>query len=1011
MGGIQVQSDDALSSARITYENGGSNSTVTIPKDGGKLSVGTHLSGLTPYHLLEGSVQVLNTTSSAGVSNVLYTGTGSVLDVVTGMDMDSQWGNLSSERFGGMTLIKGNNASVTSMVDSIRGVTSTLLWNSPSISASQVINSFSPTGFQVVGSNSNVNTSGVVYQSLSFGTNRRRSGVTNHGMSFTEHYNMESGFTILSWFGSGKDRHEIPHMLGRKFDFYMIKNLTNGTVSYQANYEGQYKNFYLANNTIDNEKNVEIIDVWSTDNLLNVSNTDRINYSGQQYICYGWCSAIVTASKEILGNYEIIKYNGNDYRYGSLLKTKAKPLALIYKAITANSEWILISNKNGLNNYQTLSNSGLTLQTMGDSFKFTNDGIIFPWVNWSNNNGTDYIMIIVYDNDNTSGKSLYNRSNDSSTLNLVNAKIPFAQGLDSSGSTKISTLNRNELVSGVALFPGKNYLAMNNSGVYSNTTYNPNYNVYSGFGDYYESNRNKWYKNVSIVSDNFTSDTLANYTAENASLSIINGKLKVQNTGTTLVGKAKKTFTTVVGKRYAVVYDYNSTVPYSGVNIGATDGGQELLAIKSSSLYNDKGIKYFTATSTTSYLSITTANVTSASTVHDHIAIYPVNNDNTVDLSNATEILDSRNYLNSIVYADHNSQPVMVENIYKTVYNKDITLTGIVDFKKVEKVDNDGDYNFNINGKKKLTITENNGILNQDGKALSTGGVKNILINGGFDIWQRGTNITGSNASGFTWKWAADRWYAGYDNIGANTTVYPSMEDVYEGRRTQAIAIMTNAIGSNVYVDLATHLEDMLKFAGRTFTLSFLCVSDSISPLRLYVGRYYSATAGLTYSQSYLFGNGQPNGMKKYSVTFRVPDYNGEVYDKNSSFLKILIRHDRNTNGVFRIAEAQLEEGTVATSFEHRPYAMELSMCQRYYEKGEVKIFTGLNASPAGVATFKVTKRKAPSITTDTSYQGIKRFSNIEWINTEAFSAAGVTNNGVGELIFSYTADAELITL
>ena len=34
-----------------------------------------------------------------------------------------------------------------------------------------------------------------------------------------------------------------------------------------------------------------------------------------------------------------------------------------------------------------------------------------------------------------------------------------------------------------------------------------------------------------------------------------------------------------------------------------------------------------------------------------------------------------------------------------------------------------------------------------------------------------------------------------------------------------------------------------------------------------------------------------------------------------------------------RFSQVQLEEGTVATSFEHRPIALELALCQRYYEK------------------------------------------------------------------------------
>ena len=62
----------------------------------------------------------------------------------------------------------------------------------------------------------------------------------------------------------------------------------------------------------------------------------------------------------------------------------------------------------------------------------------------------------------------------------------------------------------------------------------------------------------------------------------------------------------------------------------------------------------------------------------------------------------------------------------------------------------------------------------------------------------------------------------------------------------------------------------------------------------------------------------------------------------------------------------QLELGDSASSFEYRPYGLELSLCQRYYETGTVLGLSGIlhnNGDTRGsIISFKNTKRIAPSM-------------------------------------------------
>ena len=91
----------------------------------------------------------------------------------------------------------------------------------------------------------------------------------------------------------------------------------------------------------------------------------------------------------------------------------------------------------------------------------------------------------------------------------------------------------------------------------------------------------------------------------------------------------------------------------------------------------------------------------------------------------------------------------------------------------------------------------------------------------------------------------------------------------------------------------------------------------------------------------------------------------------------------------------QLEEGSVATPFEHRPYGLELSLCQRYYEVGVSQPFQG--QAPAydargsmGTANFAVNKRVVPTMSSiDTNFLAFYRvYNNIATFKSDGNEAA-----------------------
>ena len=67
--------------------------------------------------------------------------------------------------------------------------------------------------------------------------------------------------------------------------------------------------------------------------------------------------------------------------------------------------------------------------------------------------------MVAYDTNSNGGGSYYPRATDTSNLQVQNAIIPYANGVDSNGS-KITTLSKNETISGLTLTAGKNYVGL-----------------------------------------------------------------------------------------------------------------------------------------------------------------------------------------------------------------------------------------------------------------------------------------------------------------------------------------------------------------------------------------------------------------------------------------------------------------------------------------------------------------------------------------------------------------------
>ena len=208
-------------------------------------------------------------------------------------------------------------------------------------------------------------------------------------------------------------------------------------------------------------------------------------------------------------------------------------------------------------------------------------------------------------------------------------------------------------------------------------------------------------------------------------------------------------------------------------------------------------------------------------------------------------------------------------------------------------------------------------------------GVKNLIINGNFDIWQRGTSISLSGSA-----YTADRFSVGAasgsfarQSFTLGQTEVPN-EPSYYGRWT----ISSNSQNYEVH----QRIEDVRTLAGQTATLSFYARRPSGSTtINARIVQYFGTGGSPSSTVVTSLGTvALTTDWQKFTFTVDVPSISGKTLgtDNNHSLWVGVQITDTNT-GTIDFSQVQFEKGTEATPFEHRPYDMELARCHRYYYK------------------------------------------------------------------------------
>lgn len=213
-------------------------------------------------------------------------------------------------------------------------------------------------------------------------------------------------------------------------------------------------------------------------------------------------------------------------------------------------------------------------------------------------------------------------------------------------------------------------------------------------------------------------------------------------------------------------------------------------------------------------------------------------------------------------------------------------------------------------------------------------GFRNRLINGSFDVWQRGTpvNTSGSGVSNY----GPDRWRFG--NNGA-ASQYNLSRVTNSSTAPCAYAMrLTSARTADSLNGLEYCMEylDVAKLWGQTLTLSFwvrastnITIGTQVGAGTLTTDVYPGVGVGLTGAAT--LGSANTNVTTSWQ---RVVIPCSTLTSSYGQLRIILVTGMTINSGTWlEFSGVQLETGNTVTPFETRPFQVEAAMCQRYYEK------------------------------------------------------------------------------
>lgn len=293
---------------------------------------------------------------------------------------------------------------------------------------------------------------------------------------------------------------------------------------------------------------------------------------------------------------------------------------------------------------------------------------------------------------------------------------------------------------------------------------------------------------------------------------------------------------------------------------------------------------------------------------------------------------------------------------------------------------------------------------------------RNAIINGNFDIWQRGASFVNPADNSYT----ADRFALYKSNLGENfPNITISQEKIIPGELLNSNSFYRinvdgsgNSFVPNSYYQIGQHIENGVRSLcglNKKLTLSFYARSSiPTKQIGIYMEQNYGSGGSPSASEIIKGANlNLTSSWQKFSYTFTTNTLNGKTIGTNKDdrviifFVPVMCSGlstgrldnpitDFGGAGNIDIAQVKLEAGDVTTPFSPRTYIDEYLKCARYCYAIDGNTFYRAGTYWSDGLTYSIPTptrmRVTPSLVFGT--EGIDwHIQNVSGVNQTGFSA------------------------